>query len=91
MQIHKVEKDLVEQLASYADRLSQQDHEMTRMTERLAKLRFMGTGVRVRDPLDLIYFWLRGLGPILSQNPIFLYYYCRADSRHSLDNAPLKQ
>ena len=35
MQIHKVEKDLAQQLASYADRLSQQDHEMTRMTEQL--------------------------------------------------------
>ena len=35
MQIHKVEKDLAQQLASYTDRLSQQDHEMTRMTERL--------------------------------------------------------
>eukprot|EP01043_Picozoa_sp_COSAG02_P025256 COSAG02_NODE_1412_length_12756_cov_57.891048_11_plen_99_part_00 len=26
------------------------------------------------DPLDLVYFWLRGLGSILSQNPLFLYY-----------------
>ena len=35
MQIHKVEKDLAEQLASYAHRVSQQDHEMTHMAEQL--------------------------------------------------------
>ena len=35
MQIHKVEKDLAEQLASYAHRVSKQDHEMSHMAEQL--------------------------------------------------------
>ena len=35
LQIHKVEKDLAEQLASYADKMSQQEHEMTYLAEKL--------------------------------------------------------
>ena len=27
----------------------------------------------ILDPLDLIYFWLRGLGSVLGQIPYFLY------------------